>query len=153
MSYYSLNSYCTPKPYTVVDPHKHVGAGLEISWKKEEKTIPQSPVVFGPAMWFSFHVGSANLPKVLSPVSVDRIKSFINGIPEMVPCTECSEHARAFIERSRERINNFKFGDDVFRFYVDFHNYVNERLDKRQVSYEEAYKMYKGGMGVNIMKY
>lgn len=153
MSYYSLNSYCTPKPFVVVDAHKPISTGLDISWKKTEKVVPQKPEVFGPAMWFTFHVGSANLPKVLSPVSVDRIKSFINGIPEMVPCVECSEHARAFIERNKERISKIKFGDEVFRFYVDFHNYVNERLNKPLVSYEQAYKMYKGGMDVSVMKY
>jgi hypothetical protein len=153
MSYYNLNSYCSPKPFVVVDTHKPVSAGLNLTWKKEDKITPQTPQVFGPAMWFSFHVGSANLPKVLSPVSIERIKSFINGIPEMVPCVECSEHARAFIERNKERINKFKFGDDVFRFYVDFHNYVNERLNKPLVSYEKAYEMYRGGLNVNVMKY
>lgn len=149
MSYYKLNSYCTPKPYTIVETVKPVSSGLEINYTRADKpVVTQSPEVFGPAMWFTFHIGSAHLPETLSPISVSRIKAFINGIPELVPCTECSEHARAFIEDNKSRIDNIKRGDDVFRFYVDFHNFVNRRLNKPQMTYEKAYEMYKGGNNV-----
>ena len=153
MSYYMLNSYCTPKPMTVVDPVKPITAGLTIKWTKQDKNTTQSPEVFGPAMWFTLHNGAAHLPDVISPISLSRIKASIDGIPEIVPCTECSEHARAFIEKNRQRINNMKSGDDIFKFYVDFHNYVNEKLKKPLMSYEAAYAIYKGGRNVNVMKY
>lgn len=152
MSYYNLNSYCSPKPYTVVSATKPVASGLTLEYSANQQTQTNSPGVFGPAMWFSFHTGAAHLPDVLSPISAGRIKNFINGIPEIVPCVECSEHARAFIENNRTRIDNIKRGDDVFKFYVDFHNYVNQRLGKPLVSYEKAYEMYKGGKNVVVLK-
>jgi hypothetical protein len=152
MTYYMLNSYCTPKPYVVVDNVKPIKDGLNITWKKQDKISTNSPEVFGPAMWFTLHTGAAYLPSVLSPISLSRIKASIDGIPEIVPCIPCSEHARAFIEFNRNKINNMKTGDDVFKFYVDFHNYVNEKLKKPLMNYEDAYKLYKGS-DVNVMKY
>jgi len=71
----------------------------------------------------------------------------------MVPCIECSEHARAYIEANKVKIDTLKRGDDVFRFYVDFHNYVNLRIGKPVFSYEKAYEMYRGGVHVRTMKY
>ena len=154
MSYYNLNSYCSPKPYTVVESIKPVSYGLKINYEQNAENIitTQSPDVFGPAMWFTLHTGAAHLPNTLSPISIARTKAFINGIPEMVPCIECSEHARAFIEDNKLAIDNMKRGDDVFKFYVDFHNYVNKRLKKPTITYEKAYDMYKGGKNVMVMK-
>ena len=154
MSYYMLNSYCSPKPYTVVDPVKPVDAGLTVNYHQNVKPVyTQSPEVFGPAFWFTLHTGSVHLPQTLSPISISRLKGFINGIPEMVPCIECSEHARAFIEANKVRIENLKRGDEVFRFYFDFHNFVNMRLNKPVISYEQALKLYRGGVDVKVLKY
>jgi hypothetical protein len=153
MSYYNLNSYCSPKPYTVVESVKPISVGLQINYiQTEQPVLTQSPEVFGPAYWFSFHTGAAHLPDILSPISISRIRGFVNGIPEMLPCVECSEHARAFIEDNKSRIDNFRRGDDVFKFYVDFHNHVNRILNKPLVSYEKAYEMYKGGKNVVLLK-
>lgn len=155
MSYYLLNSYCTPNPYTVVDPLKPVEAGITLNYHTSSD-LPvgtQKPEIFGPSFWFILHSGSVHLPENLSPISANRLKAFVNGIPEMLPCVQCSEHARSYIEANRQTIENFKRGDDVFKFYVDFHNFVNIRLGKPLVSYDQAYRMYKGGANVNYVKY
>jgi hypothetical protein len=149
-----LNSYCSPKPFTVVDPVKPIEAGLAVNYRQNIKPVyTQSPEVFGPAFWFTLHTGSVHLPQTLSPIAISRLKGFIHGIPEMVPCVECSEHSRAFIEANKTRIDNLKRGDDVFRFYFDFHNYVNVKLNKPVISYEQALKLYKGGVDLKILKY
>lgn len=107
------------------------------------KLVPSKlPEVWGPLNWYTYHNGAANLPKNLSPVSAQRIANFINGIPEMVPCDACSEHARYFIESNKKRIQSLGTRDDVFSFFVDFHNYVNERLKKPKVSLEKAKELY-----------
>jgi len=154
MSYYLLNSYCSPKPYSVVESVKPIEAGITLNYQVNPKPVTtQTPEVFGPAFWFTLHAGASALPEVLSPISANRLKGFINGIPEMVPCIECSEHARAYVEANRVKIDNMKRGDDVFKFYVDFHNYVNLRLNKPLFTYEKAYEMYKGGVNVKTLKY
>lgn len=126
---------------------------LTLTWKHEEHATTKKPEVSGPAQWFSYHNAAAHLPEVLSPVTAKRIANFIDGIPEMTPCDKCSEHARGYIEKHKELVNNFKTRKDVVKFFVDFHNFVNQRLGKPIVSVEDAEKMYRGGQGVKVLKY
>ena len=137
MSYQLINSYCSPNPFIIVDNDTLI---IESSQQTGNTT---SPEIFGPPVWFTLHNGSVHLPNEISPVSLSRIKNFIEGIPDMlVVCLKCSESARAFIERRKNTINSLKTGDDVFRFYVDFHNYVNEKLGKPIMGYDTARKLY-----------
>ena len=146
MSYKLINAYCDPTPFIVSDNV------VSIEWSDKKKPLTD-PTVFGPAVWFTLHNGSAHLPSDLSPVSLARIKMFIDGIPDMlVVCPSCAEHARNYIETHRHIINAMKGGDDVFKFYVDFHNFVNERLGKGIMSYDAARKLYSGGKA-KVMKY
>jgi len=139
MSYQLINSYCSPNPFIIVDEEQ-----LTMDWT-EKTGNTASPEIFGPPVWFTLHNGAAHLPRDISPISLTRIKAFIDGIPDMlVACANCSEHARAFIESRKQVINNLKTGDDVFKFYFDFHNYVNERLGKPIMGYETAKKLYTG---------
>jgi hypothetical protein len=147
MSYQLINSYCTPKPFVFVG-----GDELTIEWS-ERNANSAAPDIFGPPVWFTLHNGAAHLPQDISPISMSRIKGFIDGIPDMlVACSACSEHARTFIENNRGRINSMKSGDDVFNFYVDFHNYVNQRLGKPLMSYADARKLY-NGKSTKVFKY
>ena len=147
MSYQLINSYCSPNPFIVVDDDK-----LTMNWT-ETGGNSSSPDIFGPPVWFALHNGAAHLPKEISPISMSRIKSFIDGIPDMlVACANCSEHARAYIEGKKQVINNLKTGDDVFKYYVDFHNFVNERFGKPIMGYETARKLYTGKK-VMVFKY
>jgi hypothetical protein len=68
------------------------------------------------------------------------MKGFILGLPVMVPCEECSTHATAFIEGNYDRLDDIVSGRmKLFNFFVDFHNKVNKRYKKKEISYEEAY--------------
>ena len=72
------------------------------------------------------------------------MKSFIMGIPVMVPCEKCADHATAYIESRSDLDQVVKNRDSLFSFFVDFHNFVNERLGKDKIPMEAALKMYKG---------
>lgn len=133
--------------------HESFDKELQLTWKVENHETTKKPDVFGPSAWFTYHNSSAHLPETLSPVTSKRIAGFIDGIPEMTPCDKCSEHARSFIESNKYLIQNFKTRDEVFKFFVDFHNYVNNRLGKPIVSLEDARKMYISGRNVKVMKY
>jgi len=147
MSYKLINAYCTPTPFIVSDSDT-----INIEWSDKKSSLTD-PTVFGPAVWFTLHNGSAHLPNELSPISLSRIKMFIDGIPDMlVVCGKCAEHARNYIETHRWVINDMKGGNDVFKFYVDFHNFVNERLGKSIMSLDTAKKLYMGGKA-KVMKY
>ncbi len=154
MSYYMLNSYCKSRMQNLVQPVEEINPTLNMTYLEHTKKInTKTPDVFGPAFWFTLHNGTIHLPEILSPISANRIKGFLKGIPEMVPCTDCSEHARAFIEANMSKIENLQKGEDAFRFTVDFHNYVNLRLGKPVMKYEIARDLYLGGVHLKSIKY
>lgn len=66
---------------------------------------------------------------------VQRALASLRAVPAVIPCCLCRT------EYEKE-INNLKINLNepmcLFRWSVDFHNQVNARLNKPQVTYEEA---------------
>ena len=103
-----------------------------------------NPNTWGPSFWFTLHNGAANYPTNPSPYAINQMTKFVSSIPIMLPCENCSEHARAFIEKIYNQLPQIcSSRDTLFDFFVDFHNYVNARFDKPIVSYSEARILWK----------
>ena len=114
-----------------------------IEEKYEERKSGKDPSVFGPPLWFTLHNSSVYYPENPSPVHAERMKNIIIGLPVLLPCETCKEHATAYIENNKHQLPDIcKSRQTLFRFFVDFHNYVNERLKKKIFTYEEAEKLY-----------
>ena len=127
---------------------------LKIKWEKKYYKSSSSPEVFGPPMWFTLHNGAAKYPVKPSPVTKQRMMYFIMGIPVMIPCQNCREHATAYIEKNIDRLDEICDNKtSLFNFFVDFHNYVNKRYGKKIWTYEEAYKLYNGDAEIEKMSY
>lgn len=108
-----------------------------------EKKKGNDPSVFGPPLWFSLHNASAFYPEKASPLHAERMKNVILGIPVLIPCETCKEHATNYIEQHKHHLMEIcKTKNDLFKFLVDFHNFVNQRLGKRVICYEEAHNLY-----------
>lgn len=121
--------------------------------KKEEEELKKNkvkenfnntdPSVWGPKFWFTLHNGALYYPSLANPLFIERMKNFILGIPVMLPCIKCREHATAYIESKKDQLDLICRGkDSLFKFFVDFHNQVNVRNNKPEMSYEDAYKLY-----------
>lgn len=109
----------------------------------KNKKATNNPVLWGPAFWYTLHNGAFHYPEHASPLHAERMKNFIIGIPVMVPCATCKEHATAFIEKHRKKLTSICASKEtLFNFFVDFHNQVNKRYGKPVLSYEEAYDIY-----------
>ena len=103
----------------------------------------ESPEIFGPKMWFTLHNGAAHYPIEASDIYAEQMKNFIIALPIMIPCENCKIHAINFIESRKDKlfiICNKR--ETLFDFFVDFHNYVNERQGKPKLSYSDARKIY-----------
>jgi hypothetical protein len=104
-----------------------------------------NPNVWGPHFWASLHLSAAYYPLNPSDIVRERMKCRILAIPYEVPCELCRTHASAFIEDSRDRLDQIVSGKhELGKFYVDFHNKVNQRYNKPTWTYEKAYKYYRG---------
>jgi hypothetical protein len=127
---------------------------LSIEVREQYFTNVKDPRVWGPARWFSIHVSSMFYPVNPTRVVAFRAKESILGLPDTLPCVSCSSHCRQFINDNLYRLDYVcSSRDHLFNFYVDMHNYVNERLKKPIFSYKEAWDMYSGGMKVSTFTY
>ena len=71
----------------------------------------------------------------------------------MLPCVSCKDHANTYIEREDCDLEDHCQGrDKLFAFFVDFHNYVNERHGKPKWTVEKAKEFY-SGYAEQTMKY
>jgi len=101
------------------------------------------PKTWGPKLWFSFHNGAAKYPSNPSPIIKNNMKNFILGIPVILPCEKCKEHANQFIESNYNNLDKIVSSrDNLFKFFFDFHNHVNRNTNKPEMSYEDAKKLY-----------
>ena len=113
-----------------------------------------SPGVWGPSFWFILHNSANSYENSPSPLTVKRMKNFIIGIPIMVPCASCREHSTGYIEEKMDKLDDICSNKDkLFNFFVDFHNFVNKRLNKPIMSYDEATKLYSGKVEIKTLSY
>ena len=130
------------------------GDDVTLKWSTSNYTSTADPAVWGPAFWFTLHNSAAHYPVTASPITRERCKGFVLGIPYMVPCKACSDHASAFIDKYKSNLDQICSGrHNLFDFYRIFHNFVNERFGKKQMSYDEAFKLYQGGSNVSKLTY
>jgi hypothetical protein len=101
------------------------------------------PEVFGPKLWFCLHNSAHYYPENAAPTYAERMKNIIIGLPVLIPCLTCKEHATAYIEEKKHTLMEVcKSRKTLVRFFIDFHNFVNQRLGKKIYSYEEAEALY-----------
>mgnify|MGYP005645422921 FL=1 len=154
--------YVEPKNVTFAQPiveqqkftKETYNSSLEMKYKTDKYVNSANPEVWGPAFWFSLHNGALRYPIQASPTWKERMKHFILGIPVMVPCEKCSDHATAHLEANYYRMDEIVSSrSKLFEFFWEFHNFVNERLNKPKMSLDDAYKMYRGEVLLTKLEY
>jgi hypothetical protein len=146
-----------PKFWNIIPEHSHSPATsgkMDMKWETVHYVNSKDPRVWGPAFWFTLHNGAASYPEKASPVCANHMKGFILGMPFMIPCDKCHDHARAHIEENYHRLDEIVSGKKhLFNFFVSFHNYVNKRYGKPEMSNEDAYALYNGNTTVTKLTY
>uniref|UniRef100_A0A6C0E0J0 thiol oxidase n=1 Tax=viral metagenome TaxID=1070528 RepID=A0A6C0E0J0_9ZZZZ len=135
----------TPIPTEPTEPTEQEPEPVEEKYTTviKEKYDNTNPSVWGPPFWFTLHNGALNYPSLANPLYIERMKNFILGIPVMIPCHTCKDHAISFIEYHKDQLDYICASrDKLFKFFVDFHNQVNVRYNKPEMSYNDAYKLY-----------
>lgn len=127
----TLNIHRNPEPILIVAENQN---------KENYHGIKNSlPHVFGPPVWFTLHNAASHYPEEASPIYAEKMKNIILSIPLLIPCKTCKLHATAYIEDIKDYLPDICASrKNLFNFFVDFHNFVNKRLDKPIVSYDEA---------------
>jgi hypothetical protein len=117
--------------------HKHVQKSNDNANNSINTTDPS---VWGPLFWFTLHNGASTYPLIANKIYRERMKGFIKGIPVMLPCVKCSGHAFEYINKNLDDIVSGRI--KLFKFFIDFHNMVNKRHNKKEMSYDDVFAMY-----------
>lgn len=148
------NKYFSKVWDTSFDYSPSQSSKMDMKWETVQYANSKDPQVWGSAFWFTLHNGASSYPEKASPICADRMKGFILGMPVMIPCDKCQDHATAYIEENYYRINEIISGrEHLFNFFVSFHNHVNKRYGKPEMSNEDARALYTGRTNVTKLTY
>jgi hypothetical protein len=88
------------------------------------------------------HNMSLNYQMNPTRVARQKMRAFVEVLPYLLPCRNCSEHAKEFMASADldKALTNRK---TLFTFMWNFHNHVNKRLGKPQMSFKDALDLYK----------
>lgn len=102
------------------------------------------PKIVGPGQWVALHAAAARAKTVEDNKRVERL--LISTI-ENFTCSECRDHARAYLAKNPTAKYYEMFDKDgrciAMAYYIwRFHNFVNERLGKPFVPWEYCKRLY-----------
>ena len=106
-------------------------------------TSKTSPQYWGPRLWNFLHTSSLSYPAKPSLDVQEKMSYFINNLPITLPCYACQQHAAQYLKTHEiELKQSLKSRESLFKFFVDFHNFVNKMTNKPTYTYEEALHFY-----------
>lgn len=128
---------------------------LKIEYKTVQTRAIANPSLWGPALWFTLHNGAAQYPIKPNDFWKEKMKAFIHGLSVMIPCEKCSVHASSFIStKSPDELNEIVSSrKTLFKFFFEFHNFVNIRIGKPPLNYEEIVDKYMNPTDVEFITY
>jgi hypothetical protein len=101
------------------------------------------PLLWGKPFWFTLHFGALNFPENPDDEMIRTAVGFILGIPIMLPCDICKNHAYEYINERKNSLYKIASNkDSLFKFYWEFHNDVNIKTGKRTITLREAYDIF-----------
>ncbi len=98
-----------------------------------------NPNYVGPGSWFNIHTLAAWAD---TPERKKIVAEQIKYIQAHFPCGDCKVHFGNYIETHPLESTFDSNSDSLFQWTVNFHNAVNYRLNKPQVSFTEAKKIF-----------
>lgn len=98
-------------------------------------------IVWTKTFWEFLHTMSLYPLGFSSDIST--VIEVIHSLHFMIPCSECKEHFTDF-KRTNNLHNYYEIDNrlGIFRWTVDLHNYVNEKIGKPILSFDEALQIW-----------
>jgi hypothetical protein len=97
------------------------------------------PTIWGSHGWNFIHNIALGYDDKYNYQQKSNYINFFNILGDVIPCEKCSKHYKDYIIKNPPNINN---KDSLFKWTVDIHNNVNKILNKKQISYKEAYNIW-----------
>jgi mitochondrial FAD-linked sulfhydryl oxidase len=97
------------------------------------------PKNWGKFGWGFIHNVALGYSEDLTYMKKEQYRKFFEAIGDVLPCLDCQTHYKDMLVNIPPVLVN---KDTLFKWTVDIHNKVNERLNKKIVSYDEAYNIW-----------
>lgn len=99
------------------------------------------PSIWGPHYWNTLHFAAATYDRNPNKSVRTVMKDLIKSLPVILPCKDCQDNAMNFIQTADvdKAVSSRK---ELFLFFFDFHNRVNQRLRKPLMNIQDALKIY-----------
>ena len=81
--------------------------------------------------------------------TINKLKSFINTICNLIPCSTCRNHAMEYLKRNN--IDNVKTKTQLKLYMYKFHDYNNKRDGKQTLSINEYDKIYENKITTSVL--
>lgn len=110
------------------------------------KKDPTNPEYIGPGFWINIHSMARRSGEIGTMEMKMQFIDYMRSLTSSFPCGVCRNHIKEYLDN--HPFNSYmtiKYnGVDVglFKWSVDFHNTVNNRLGKEVLSFETAHDMY-----------
>ena len=162
MKYYTyskINRQCVPQTTALVSNHKFMTDDIrDINmypldpYSRSIEVLDEAPKtcnaedskqIWGNSLWTYMHYAAMNYPERPAGETINEMVNWLSTLATTIPCKNCSNHYRGYIEESKPQLPSIcSTRDSLFKFLVDLHNKVNQRLGKPKVTLEEAQQMY-----------
>lgn len=97
------------------------------------------PKNWGKFGWGFIHNVALGYPSDITYMKKEQYRKFFEIIGDVLPCLDCQKHYKEmFIDYPPIMINK----DTLFKWTVDIHNKVNERLGYNTITHKEAYDIW-----------
>lgn len=90
------------------------------------------PTVWGPSMWFMFHLIAATFPDAPTPTDKANYAAFYKSLQHVLPCVGCRQGYAVILTSEPTKLGPrvFTSRESLFKWTVDAHNRVNAKLRK-----------------------
>ena len=113
----------------------------------------RDPKIWGPIWWFSLFNGCCAADESIPRAERAKYWQFIQGLPVMLPCSSCKEHAQAFIQKHAKNKDTICASrKSLLKFFVDFHNAIGKRKGNKKVSVQDVEKKFLTSGPVNALR-
>jgi len=97
------------------------------------------PTKWGNYGWGFIHNVALGYPTDISYMLKEQYRIFFESFGDVLPCVECSKHYKQLIAKTPPDFTN---KDTLFKWTVDIHNQTNHKLNKKTITYENAYNIW-----------
>lgn len=81
------------------------------------------------------HLMAYSYPEQPTEERQQKMLDYISGMCSNLPCPGCQFHCKDYIDEHPPAVQSREM---LTKYFIDFHNAVNKRTGKRELSYEEA---------------